>query len=310
MAAADAGPPSGFTILVDAPGELFAGSSATLRISVSCPDDVNFNQMRIAIRNQDGAEIARAALTGFNVKESAPLEIVVTAPSAPGEHTYTAALVVPQPDDSLHEETSTQFSFRTNAHTVSLNVWDVAPAIEPGEKFKLKLGVRCVAGCQLSGRPVALLDHEQGEAGSSKLGSEVWPGTTALYFATLEATAPKEPGTYRWEVRSPASDVLPPHAAAALEFGVRVVPVPEHEVTVYAVDKDKQSPLKGARVVLHPYRAVTDENGMARIRVPKGEYNVLVSASKHIATGKVETVTGDIVTRAELELEPDLSNTD
>ncbi len=310
MAVDDAGPPSEFAIVVDAPGELFAGAAMTLNIRASCPNDVDFNKMRIAIRNEVDEEIARASLTGLNVKDSAVLTIVVTAPNAPGEYTYTAALILARPDAAEHEETSTDFSFQATAHTVVLNVWEIAPTIASGGKFTLKLGVRCSAGCRLAGRPVTIVDHEHRPAGASKLGADVWPETTALYYAALEATAPKAPGDYRWKVESPASHVLPPHAAAELEFGVRVVPEPEHEVTIHVIDKDKQSPIPGARIVLHPYRTISDQNGIGRIRVPKGEYSVLVSAKGYLATNRPETVTSDIATRAELEHEPDLSNTD
>jgi hypothetical protein len=304
MAAADEAPASRFTVVVDAPGEIFAGNDMTLKVRVSNPAGADFNKMRIAIRNQNGAELARAALTRATKTETFPLEMVVKAPATPGDHTYSAALVVPQPDETARVETTALFSFKADAHTVILNVWDLATAIEAGGKFSLKLGVRCVAGCRLHGRPVAIFDQENHEAGSAKLNDEVWPGTTALYYTTLEATAPKGPSEYRWEVRSPASSVMPPHAAAALDFVLRVVSPPEHEVTFYAVDKDKQSPIKDARVVMHPYRAMTDENGVARVKVTKGEYNVVVAAKKYLPTGWVETIAGDVVIKAELQVEP------
>ena len=60
---------------------------------------------------------------------------------------------------------------------------------------------------------------------------------------------------------------------------VRVVSAPDCEVTVRALDREKQTPIKGARVVMHPYRAVTDENGVAKVRVARGQYDILVSGS-------------------------------
>ena len=50
-----------------------------------------------------------------------------------------------------------------------------------------------------------------------------------------------------------------PHAEGSISFGVRVVGHPEYRVTVEAVDKDTQTPLTGARIVMHPYKALTDE---------------------------------------------------
>jgi hypothetical protein len=304
MVTADAKPLNRFTVLVEAPEEVFAGANMALMIRASSQDSTDFNKMRMVVRNDDGFEVARASLTGSNVTESAPLEMVMTAPVDAGDHTYRAVLIAAQSDDAEREEAASEFSFRTTQHTVVLNVWELAPAIEADNKFTLTVGVRCVAGCRLSGRPVSIADQEHRTAGSNTLGDEVWPGTTALYYTSLAATAPKEPGSYRFEVHSPHSDVEPPHAAAVLEFAIRVVPAPEHEVTIHAIDKETGSPLKGARVVLHPYRTVTDDKGIARLKVPKGEYNLLVSAHKHSATGWVENVTADVATTAELEVEP------
>ena len=50
---------------------------------------------------------------------------------------------------------------------------------------------------------------------------------------------------------------------ARLPCPLRVVSPPDCEITVEAFDREKQTPIKGARVVMHPYRAMTDENGIA-----------------------------------------------
>ena len=82
---------------------------------------------------------------------------------------------------------------------------------------------------------------------------------------------------------------------------VRVVTAPDCEVTVRAVDRETQTPIKGARVVMHPYRAVTDDNGIARVRVARGQYDILVSASQYMAACASVEVTADMVTSAELD---------
>jgi hypothetical protein len=83
-----------------------------------------------------------------------------------------------------------------------------------------------------------------------------------------------------------------------------VVNPPDCEITVEAVDKETQTPIKGARVVMHPYRALTDENGVARVKVAKGPYDILVSASKYVAVSTTAEVTADMITRAELDADP------
>ena len=85
---------------------------------------------------------------------------------------------------------------------------------------------------------------------------------------------------------------------------VRVVNPPDCEVTIQAIDREKQIPIKGARVVMHPYRASTDENGIAKVKVTKGRYDVLVSGSKYVPVSTTVEVTADMITRAELDEEP------
>ena len=73
------------------------------------------------------------------------------------------------------------------------------------------------------------------------------------------------------ECEGPLNTAIP-HAEGAAN-GMRVVSRPECLVTIEALDKESQTPLSGARVVMHPYRAVTDERGVAEVRVAKGAYN-------------------------------------
>ena len=68
-----------------------------------------------------------------------------------------------------------------------------------------------------------------------------------------------------------------------------------------AIDREKQTPIKGARVVMHPYRAVTDDNGIARVRVARGHYDILVSGSQYMPACASVEVTADMMTSAELD---------
>jgi len=186
-------------------------------------------------------------------------------------------------------------------HAVQLTAWDVPPATVAGEHFKVAVGVRCSAGCDLGGQELSIFDQQGLRTGTVKLGHDVWPGTEALYFAELEARAPPTAGSHRWEVRIADWASKLPHAAGSLPMVVRVVPPPDCEVTIRAVDRETQAPIRGARVVMHPYRAVTDENGMARVRVARGQYDILVSGSRYLPVSTSVEVTADLVTRAELD---------
>jgi len=186
-------------------------------------------------------------------------------------------------------------------HAVELTVWDVPAAAEAGERFKVAVGARCSAGCDLGGRELSLFDQEGSPAGTVKLGHAIWPGTEALYFAEVEARAPLEAGSHQWEAKIAGWDAELPHAPGSFPLIVRVVSSPDCEVTVRAVDREKQTPIKGARVVMHPYRAVTDDNGIARVRVARGQYDILVSGPQYLPACASVEVTADLITSAELD---------
>src|SRR5437773_2128832 len=117
-------------------------------------------------------------------------------------------------------------------------------------------------------------DHEGARVGTENLLGDVWPGTRALYFAEVEAQTPLTPGDYKWQVKTTGSGLGVPHAAGLFTFAVKVVSPPDHEVTVEAFDSQTQAPIKGAHVLLHPYRAFTNESGLAKVNVARGTYKL------------------------------------
>ena len=136
------------------------------------------------------------------------------------------------------------------------------------------------------------------------LSGERWPGTTGLYVAEVELEAPAAEGLYTWSVKGLGLDGEIPHAEGSISFGVRVVSHPQYVVTVETVDKESQTPLSGARVVMHPYKAVTNERGIAEVRVAKGAYKLFVSQSRYLTFGLPVEVDADMTARAELYVEP------
>jgi hypothetical protein len=186
-------------------------------------------------------------------------------------------------------------------HTVELTVWDVPSTTAAGERFAVSVGARCSAGCDLAGRELRIFDQEGSPAGTVKLGHDIWPGTEALYFAAVEAKAPLQAGSHQWEARISGWDAELPHAPGSFPLIVRIVTAPDCEVTVRAVDRENQTPIKGACVVMHPYRAVTDDNGIARVKVARGQYDILVSGSQYMPACASVEVAADMITSAELD---------
>jgi hypothetical protein len=75
-------------------------------------------------------------------------------------------------------------------------------------------------------------------------------------------------------------------------------------MTIEAVDSVSQLPLRGARVVMHPYRAVTNEHGVAELRVAKGTYKLFVSQPRYVTYGLAMAVDRDVTAKVQLDLEP------
>lgn len=286
------------------PDQADAGTDITLKVEVAYSGKGSLRAPRISIRDREGAEIAQAELTKAEDGTYASSDIVVAAPHGVGECVYRAVVLAADEDGALQEQASSDVRFVVKAHEAALNVWDTPSAVVAGSRFKFMVGVRCSAGCCLAGQGLAIVDQQGSQFGTATLGSEIWPETDALYVAEVEAEAPQSAGAHQWEVRTTAWDVALPHEAGSVAVSLRVVAPPDCEVTVEAVDKEQQAPIKGARVVMHPYRALTDENGVARVKVTKGSYDIVVSASKYVAFSTTAEVTADMITRAELEVDP------
>jgi hypothetical protein len=54
---------------------------------------------------------------------------------------------------------------------------------------------------------------------------------------------------------------------------------------------------------MHPYGSVTDERGIAQVRVAKGAYRLFVSKTRYETFGLPVEVTADLTARAELDVE-------
>ena len=149
---------------------------------------------------------------------------------------------------------------------------------------------------------------------TATLSGEPWPGTAALYYTDVDLSAPDAEGLHVWEAKAPVDGLAEgldiPHAECIARFSVRVVPTPECLLTVVAIDMESQTPVQGAKVVVHPYKAFTDERGVAEVRVPEGEYRLFVSGKKYFPFRSDVEMKTDVTIRAELALDLELSDAD
>lgn len=192
------------------------------------------------------------------------------------------------------------------AHDRHVVVWDVPPAIERGATFRVRVGVTCTSGCAPDAWTVAVRDHDGVTRASGSLGAEPWSGTAALYHTEFELAAPDAEGLHTWEAVAAGGgegDDETGHTEARASFTVRSAPPPDCVVTVVAMDRQRQTPVQGATVVAHPYRAVTDVRGVATLRLPKGDYRLFVSGRAYVPFRRDEAITGEMTVQAELELD-------
>jgi hypothetical protein len=270
-----------------------AGAEMTLHAELSRRPASDLRGQELVIKDHAGAGVGSMKFSNFDGETNETDEFVVKAPLTPGAYAWSA----------VYTETSTPISFTVKAHTTSVAVWDIPSAIVAGGRFRAKIGIKCSSNCQFASKSFAIYDHEGKQVSTAALSEGCWPGTS-LHSAEVELEAPADEGLYTWTAKCPGSDAGLPHDEGSMGFGIRVVRSPEYVVTVETVDRESQTPLSGAHVVMHPYRAVTDEHGVAKLMVAKGAYKLFVSQTGYLIFGLPVEVTVDMMARAELELEP------
>ena len=79
-------------------------------------------------------------------------------------------------------------------------------------------------------------------------------------------------------------------------------------MTVIAVERETQNPVPGARVVVHPFRAVTDPDGVAEMDLPRGRYRLFVSGEGFLPRRLEGELSDDMTVRAELDVDREPSD--
>lgn len=288
------------------PAEVDAGADIGLKVRLSCPHGCDLRGSIVRIVAQDAAVVKEIELIEFDETVNETEEFVVKAPIEPGEYTWTAVFPAQEKEGILHEESSAPLSFTVKPHTTSMAVWDMPSPVAFNAKLKIKVGVKCSAGCKLTDQGIEIYDHEGQKAATATLGGVPWPETSALYWTEVELDAPSVEGYYTLTAKFPKPDLELPHQEASHTFGFRTGKPAEHMVTVKVIDKDTKAPLKSAHVSLHPYRGYTDERGVTKLEVPKGEYELYVSKDDDYMTFQTTVeITDDASIKAELLFFPD-----
>ena len=280
-----------------------AGAELTLHGEVSCIPACDLRGHNLLIKDDTGAEMSTMELTDFDGEINETGEFIVKAPISPGRYTWRAVCPAVVREGISYPEASAPIPFTVKSHTISLVVWDIPSAVVAGERFNIKVGIKCSSECDLKNRNFEVYNHEGAQVANVALSGNRWPGT-GLHFSEVELEAPAAEDLYTWRVQCADLAVGIPHDEGSVSFGIRVVGHPECLVIVETIDRETQLPLSGARVVMHPYRAITDERGVAEVRVAKGEYKLFVSQTRYLTFALPVEVTANMTAKAELELEP------
>ncbi|MEI6874116.1 MAG: carboxypeptidase-like regulatory domain-containing protein [Spirochaetota bacterium] len=294
------------TIVQLAIAELDSGAEIHVSVRLSCTDFCDLRGRAIKIVAADGKS-EEVLLTTFNGAENSTDDFVLKVPDVPGSYAWTAMFPEQESGGIPHLEGSAPFSFVFKPHGISVAVWDIPLPVVVGAAFTVKIGVRCSANCRLAGKTIDIHDHEGAKIATATLGALPWPGTDALYWADVELEAPKAEGYNQRTVKFAEADLERPHESASAGFGFLTAGPPEHRVSVEVVDQATDAPIVNADVILHPYRAYSDEQGVATIRVPKGHYEVYISESGKQTFRKPLDVADDATVKAVLlAIPPDL----
>jgi hypothetical protein len=278
----------------------------TLTVKVACSPARDLRGHVVLLKDDAGADTCSVQLTGFDGEANHGGPLVVKAPLTLGQHTWLAVCPAAVAEGGAHADASTPVSFTVTPHLTHLVAWDVPSAMEAGDRFRFKAGIKCANECDLGHAEIGIYDHHGTLVGTGALAGDRWPGTTALHVAEVEVRAPDAEGLFAWSVKGPLHDSEVPHAEGAVGIGVTVVSPAEYVVTVEAVDSIARTPIAGARVVMHPYRTATDERGLAQMRVARGDYTLFVSQTKYETFGLPLAVSADVSATAELHLEPEV----
>ncbi len=188
-------------------------------------------------------------------------------------------------------------------HELTLAVWDLPSPAATGRPLALNVGAKCSHGCDLTGAPVEIRNDAEAVVGSGTLGPTPWAGTSALYWTDVELTGPEVAG-HVCLTASIAALESHPHPTASSTFRFIAVTPPEHPVTLKVTDRETGAGVVGAEVRFGPFRAATNEEGVASIELPSGAFEVTAWKPGYDAASISVHVAGRVSVELALVAEP------
>jgi hypothetical protein len=280
MTSTDRSHPISIELIEPPPTEVAPGTAVTLKFRAWCPCGCNLTGMTIKVaapdRELEGTFAAESDLEGFN-------EIELETPPRTGEHIWSLTCGPHEVADIRHDAPPLSIKTNVTAPSTSIAVWAISSPVVAGSRFAIEIGAKSSAGIALTAEYAEVRDECGAVVARGCLGKTPYPGTTALYWTTVELVAPTEEGPCTWCVAFEPKELDIPHKCASSTFSFSVVRPPEHRLTVKVIDQDTSLPIADVQVRLGAYRAVTDQEGLAQVEMSEGIYDLDIWKVGHLA---------------------------
>lgn len=275
--------------------KVIVGGAMPLRLRVSCSLACDLRGRTLRIKSQDEVVADGIELVDYDGMVNETEEFVLTAPDTFGEYTWIAVFPAEEKEECDHGEQSEQFSFLVEPHPTSIAVWDVSSPIVFDTTFRFTAGVKCSAGCNLAGKVIEVFDHEDNKVAVAPLGEELYSSAIDLFWVEIELKAPSQEGCYTWKVKFSEADLEIPHDDSTFNFVFSTTKAPDCELTVEVIMAGTALPIEKAQVAIRPNlrTCYTDEQGLVKFLVTKGEYKLSISAGKPAPKG-MEYMFGEV----------------
>ena len=285
------------------PPSVDAGVEFSFSVLLNWPEEIGLQDATYRVR--DGDDTVHAGALPAAASNDGSVEFRLAAPASVGGHRWLLMIATAANEAGERAEGVLPLALTTVPHATSLAVWDVPSPLVRGAKFEVKAGAKCSASCGIGGRTIEIRDEAGKVMGSGALGNTTWPGTASLYWTTLQLKAPRKHGLHAWTVSFSPDELKLPHDSATSRFSFVTVAEPEHSVSVKVVNLKTKAPIASAQVRLGLYRAVTDDKGLAKVSVPKGEFPLIVTRAGYKMPERSIQVSKDVRLRIGAEALPE-----
>lgn len=280
------------------PPEVPVGANIVLQVRISgTASDLSGGRIEV-VAGEDVAATAELIAFRDNVNETAVF--AVRAPVRVEAFSWTIRFPSQEIGGVACREAILPISSQTRPHRTSLAVWAVPSPVQIASRFSITVGAKSSGACALGGARVEIRDDAGVLVGKGMLGDTPWPGSDALHWTEIVLLGPPREGPQCWSVAFAARDLELPHLGSSAQFSFTAVKPSEHHVAITITESDVAAPVEKAEVALGPYRAATDNAGMAHIQVPGAIYELAVWKSGFKAASRTVEIAADVSVQFEL----------